>query len=517
MPDIIKQAGIKQANGTYQMKDIGVDYENVEGLSTEATSFKAINDKNEKDITEYVAGITKSGENIVLADGDGNTSNVDLSMSGATANGNGAAGFVPAPTSADRTKYLKGDGTWAEPVNEDINTEVPWYGTCATTAATADKVVSTTSGNFELATGDIVVVIFTNGNCSDSALTLNVDSTGATAVKIFNNSANNLRDYKIVANDIIEFIYTGSYFVAMPTMSELSHMQDDRIWFATCSTSAASSSKFATTTVNGNNTAGFSLFVGAKVRVKFTYANTALTPTLSVNNSTDKNIKAYGTNSPGLWWKAGDIVDFTYDGTNWIMSPSAGQIDQLGEGVGFIGTRVEIEAAMQAGAIPDGMLVYCTDDITSYPSGGIRSMTKSAFRTAYQNGEIQNGDIINLEDDDIQNMTATEVAYDNTDSELVATSVQGAIDELNTSLLKYEDITVTGSVPSAGSGALVVDLSSISGTPVEAILMQDVTGASSSILRVAYSSNDSHYILMISQLTANALAWSNVSVRIYYM
>lgn len=394
MPDLIKQAGIKQADGTYEMKDIGVDYENVDGLSTEATSFKAVNDKNEKDITTYIAGASKEDENLVLTDGAGSTSSVDLSMTGATANENGEAGFVPAPTAADRTKYLKGDGTWAEPVNEDINVEVPWYGVCASAATAAAKVVSTTSGNFELSNGAKVVVKFNNGNTSDSVLSLNVDNTGATPIKLFDSNTNNLRDYKINANDIIEFVYTGNYFVAMPSMSELSHMQDDRVWSATCSTSAASSAKFATTTVNGNNTAGFSLATGVKVRVKFTYANTALTPTLSVNGSTDKDIKAFGTTAPGFWWKAGDVVDFTYDGTNWIMSPSAGQLDKIGESVGFIGTRAEINEAMAAGAIPDGMLVYCTDDLTGFP------------------------------------VNADDVIYDNTESGLTATNVQDAIDEV---------------------------------------------------------------------------------------
>ena len=33
---------------------------------------------------------------------------------GATDSNDGVAGLVPAPTIADRFKYLKGDGTWAE-------------------------------------------------------------------------------------------------------------------------------------------------------------------------------------------------------------------------------------------------------------------------------------------------------------------------------------------------------------------------------------------------------------------
>ena len=41
-------------------------------------------------------------------------------MVGATASAAGVAGFVPAPTSANRNKFLRGDGTWATP-NESIS------------------------------------------------------------------------------------------------------------------------------------------------------------------------------------------------------------------------------------------------------------------------------------------------------------------------------------------------------------------------------------------------------------
>lgn len=118
MADTVKQIGIKQQDGTYSMKDIEVDYSNVAGLSTQATSAKAVGDKNNKDITTYVASGSHSGSNLVLTDGAGNTSNVDLGMTGATSNANGEAGFVPQPTSADLGKFLSADGTWDTPPGE---------------------------------------------------------------------------------------------------------------------------------------------------------------------------------------------------------------------------------------------------------------------------------------------------------------------------------------------------------------------------------------------------------------
>lgn len=126
MSDTVKQAGIKQSDGTYLMKDIGVDYSNVDGLDTAATAFKAKSadkataDKNNKDITEYIAGGSKSNGNLVLTKGDGTSSSIDLSMRGATSSANGETGFVPQPTSADSNKFLKGDGTWEYPKTKPI-------------------------------------------------------------------------------------------------------------------------------------------------------------------------------------------------------------------------------------------------------------------------------------------------------------------------------------------------------------------------------------------------------------
>lgn len=43
---------------------------------------------------------------------------------GATSNKTGTAGFLPAPTAAERVKYMRGDGAWAVPVLETDNVNV---------------------------------------------------------------------------------------------------------------------------------------------------------------------------------------------------------------------------------------------------------------------------------------------------------------------------------------------------------------------------------------------------------
>jgi hypothetical protein len=69
--------------------------------------------------TTVATSITSSGTNPVTSkaiynalSGKSDTSHTHSAFTGATSSSAGAAGFVPAPGTSDRTKYLKGDGTW---------------------------------------------------------------------------------------------------------------------------------------------------------------------------------------------------------------------------------------------------------------------------------------------------------------------------------------------------------------------------------------------------------------------
>lgn len=106
--------------------------------------------------------------------------------------------------------------------------------------------------------------------------------------------------------------------------TNITKLSSDTPWYGTCSTGASTATKVATTTDSK-----FALVTGAKVRIKFTYTNTATTPTLNVDSKGAKTIYGYGTTKPNSWWKAGDTVEFIYDGNYWIMSPSQGQIYQI--------------------------------------------------------------------------------------------------------------------------------------------------------------------------------------------
>lgn len=87
--------------------------------------------------------------------------------------------------------------------------------------------------------------------------------------------------------------------------------------YGTCDTDAATAAK--TVTVDE-----FVLETQARVTVKFTYANSAASPTLDVNGNGAKKIRWRGAALPSTqYWAANQVIDFVYDGTYWNMIGAA--------------------------------------------------------------------------------------------------------------------------------------------------------------------------------------------------
>lgn len=87
------------------------------------------------------------------------------------------------------------------------------------------------------------------------------------------------------------------------------------MFYATCITGVTIAEKVATC-----SDSSFSLTTGVVVAVKFTNSNTSASPTLNVNSTGAKAIKKYGTTAPNIYyWHTGAVVEFVYDGTNWVM------------------------------------------------------------------------------------------------------------------------------------------------------------------------------------------------------
>ena len=86
-------------------------------------------------------------------------------------------------------------------------------------------------------------------------------------------------------------------------------------YYGTCTTAADTAAKVVTCS-------NFVLATGATIKVKFTNANTYNgTSTLNVNSTGANDITYAGTSTGTRYmWSAGEVVDFVYDGTNWVMS-----------------------------------------------------------------------------------------------------------------------------------------------------------------------------------------------------
>lgn len=88
---------------------------------------------------------------------------------------------------------------------------------------------------------------------------------------------------------------------------------EEGVPYGLCNTAAATAAK----------TASISCFDRAStpyVAVKFTYANTAASPTLNINNTGAAQIMTNGTNS--AYWEAGATVNFYWDGTYYQVASS---------------------------------------------------------------------------------------------------------------------------------------------------------------------------------------------------
>lgn len=91
--------------------------------------------------------------------------------------------------------------------------------------------------------------------------------------------------------------------------------------YAECSTAAGTAAKVASTCTDGDTTNNeFSLIKGVSISVKFTYANSVANPTLNINSTGAKSIFHNGAKiTSDQYWAAGAIVNFVYDGTNWVV------------------------------------------------------------------------------------------------------------------------------------------------------------------------------------------------------
>lgn len=183
----------------------------------------------------------------------------------------------------------------------------------------------------DIATGDIYkwdgrnFSVVGSGGSVDTSKLYTIDDTAETAIDdadyfpFYDSSASTKK--KSLWSNIKSVLKT--YF---DTLYDLN--KKDIPMYATSSTAASTTAKTAAV-----ERGTFSLVVGAKVSVRFTYTNTASAPTLNVGSTGAKNIKyinaSGNVDTPTVWWLAGDVVTFVYDGTQWLMMPTLSMVPSL--------------------------------------------------------------------------------------------------------------------------------------------------------------------------------------------
>lgn len=129
--------------------------------------------------------------------------------------------------------------------------------------------------------------------------------------------------------------------------------KDGQMLYATCDTAAGTVAKVASLAAGT-----LSLKAGATVVVKFTYANTASSPTLNIAGTGTKAMYIQGVRD--VYWTDGATVAFTYDGANWrvasepVYAPTATIGNAAGFNVYVDGTSVQVRIGSEELAIFKG-------------------------------------------------------------------------------------------------------------------------------------------------------------------
>ena len=99
---------IMRTDGSGEERDISA--------KTADVATKAEYDVNGKSLVSYVSAVEKTDTDLKVTKGNGTVSTMNMRMTGATAQSNGAAGFAPQPLINDRNRVLSGAGTWVDKV-----------------------------------------------------------------------------------------------------------------------------------------------------------------------------------------------------------------------------------------------------------------------------------------------------------------------------------------------------------------------------------------------------------------
>ena len=195
----------------------------------------------------------------------------------------------------------------------NIKAKKIYYAECGTASTDIAKIVA--CDGFILEKGAIIAIRFTDTGTNNPAsgnISLNINGTGAkNIVPKGNNTILNYRwGWAFRANQTQIFVYDGVHFAWLNQDNNTTYNPMTLgFGYGTCTTAEATVAKVATL-------ASYVLVKNGIVSIKFTYAVPA-NATLNINKRGAKNIFYRGIKIIDDVIKAGDIVTFIYDGTQY--------------------------------------------------------------------------------------------------------------------------------------------------------------------------------------------------------
>ena len=159
--------------------------------------------------------------------------------------------------------------------------------------------------------------------------------------------------------------------------------KDGQMLYATCGTAAATAAKVASLAAGT-----LSLKAGVSVAVKFTYANTASSPTLNVAGTGAKAVYTQGVRY--AYWAANATVVFTYDGSYWrvasepVYANTATVGNPAGKNVLIDGTGIKLRD------VANVLASFIEDKISFFDGGASLTFTRGTRdRLTMSAGEVE--------------------------------------------------------------------------------------------------------------------------------
>ena len=241
-------------------------------------------------------------------------------MEGATSSADGTAGLVPKPTMSDKSKYLKGDGTWGTPINTTYSTMTGASSTKEGASGLVPKPAAGAESKFLKGDGTWAVPTDTKYTTMKGASST---ESGAAGLVPKPNAGDQSKFLKADGTWVVptNTTYSNATTSKAGLMSDTdkAKLDNSNIAYGTCSTAAATAEKAVTLTGNSN----WKLTTGAIICVKYTNTNTAESPTLNINNTGAKPIY-YNTSvvtESGLTYAgyANRVIIYVYNGSQFVF------------------------------------------------------------------------------------------------------------------------------------------------------------------------------------------------------